>query len=567
MKFNIYENISNITINMKRTKKSVPDVVYKAGYKVPNIEDHEMLKKMLTVSPVGLEKSVEDTSFPVYRLNDKDMYIPHYCGVDLYGKCEEKDWSNCAIDFKFNGKLRGSQPEVADFIMNKILENGGGLLQLHTGYGKTTLAIYLASLLKLRTLVIVHKTFLQDQWIERIKQFSDASIGTIRQKKTDVKGKDIIIGMLQSISMINYDPSIFDGIGLVVVDECHHVASKVFSRALFKINPKHTIGLSATPKRTDGLTKVIHWFLGDTIVRVERQGTNAVYVKAFMYNSSHLSFSEKKKMFQGVLKPDTVKMTSNICELESRNKFLGSLINALRLKDRKILVISKRINHLKIMKKMVDDFIKLDIKEGKCCDDEYKTAFYVGGMPEYRLNDSAEADIIFATYDMASEGLDIDGLNTLVLATPKKDIVQTIGRIMRKPIEEGDVNPLIVDVCDELSCFGTWSKQRLNYYKENKYSVDVMRTNDDKCVKFEEYMIGKGMLKKDEKCDLRDKYLKCVLSDNSYNHEVNKLKCRNYPEKWFNYSCDLNDVFEINHTYDGVIEQKSIINYNPVTVK
>ena len=102
-----------------------------------------------------------------------------------------------------------------------------------------------------------------EQWIERIEQFlPDARIGIIQQNKVKVQGKDIVIAMIQSISMKNYPMEIFDQFGLSIFDECHHISSQVFSRCLPKVGNKYMLGLSATPKRKDGLSKVFHWYLG-----------------------------------------------------------------------------------------------------------------------------------------------------------------------------------------------------------------------------------------------------------------------------------------------------------------
>jgi superfamily II DNA or RNA helicase len=133
----------------------------------------------------------------------------------------------------------------------------------------TVCAINIACRLKLKTLVIVHQTFLQDQWIERIEQFTNANIGIIRQDKVIIEGKDIVIGMLQSISGRDYDEEIFEQFGLVIYDECHHIGAKVFSKSLQKAGCKYTLGLSATPIRKDGMTKIIHWHLGDTLYNLK----------------------------------------------------------------------------------------------------------------------------------------------------------------------------------------------------------------------------------------------------------------------------------------------------------
>ena len=112
--------------------------------------------------------------------------------------------------------------------------------------------------------MIVHKSFLLNQWVERIQEFlPTAKIGRIQGPIMDIEGADIVIGMLQSLSMKNYPESTWSCFGLMIVDECHHISSEVFSRALVTIVTKYTLGLSATMKRKDGLTDVFKMFLGD----------------------------------------------------------------------------------------------------------------------------------------------------------------------------------------------------------------------------------------------------------------------------------------------------------------
>jgi superfamily II DNA or RNA helicase len=120
--------------------------------------------------------------------------------------------------------------------MEKVLphlkENDGGVLCLPCAAGKTVLSLYIASVLKLKTLVIVHKTFLLNQWKERAEQFTNAKIGIIQQKKVQTEGNDIVIGMLQSIAKENYDDMIFRDFGLVIFDEAHHGTITVFFKSI-----------------------------------------------------------------------------------------------------------------------------------------------------------------------------------------------------------------------------------------------------------------------------------------------------------------------------------------------
>ena len=117
-------------------------------------------------------------------------------------------------------------------------EYGGGIISVPCGYGKTVIALYIAAKLNLKTLVVVHKEFLVNQWKERIEQFiPDAEIGRIQSKIVKSQNKDIVIGMLQSISMIDYDDDLFNDFGLVIYDECHHLGAEVFSNIFVSIYP------------------------------------------------------------------------------------------------------------------------------------------------------------------------------------------------------------------------------------------------------------------------------------------------------------------------------------------
>ena len=137
------------------------------------------------------------------------------------------------------------------------------MISVPCGFGKTCCAIYLACWLQRKTLVVVHKNFLLSSWVERIQQFAPtARIGRIQGKVVDIKEKDIVIGMLQSLSQKEYEPKVFKEFGFTILDECHHIGAEVFSRALPVIGSRWNLGLSATPDRTDGLSKVFYWHLG-----------------------------------------------------------------------------------------------------------------------------------------------------------------------------------------------------------------------------------------------------------------------------------------------------------------
>merc|ERR1712166_983046 len=230
-----------------------------------------MGRKELTVSPYVPKNSPQQpTSFPVYRESQKKIYLPRFYGYKNYGEPEE---------------VRVSEGKK---YMEHIKTNGGGLLALHTGFGKTCLGLNIISRINLKTLIIVHKEFLLRQWIEGIEQFlPDARVGKIQAQVIDVEDKDIVICMLQSLSMKEYPQELFNEYGLTIIDECHHISSEVFRRSLFKVVSKYMLGLSATVKRKDGLTHVIKMFLGEVVCKIERKGEDKVTVKGINYISDN----------------------------------------------------------------------------------------------------------------------------------------------------------------------------------------------------------------------------------------------------------------------------------------
>lgn len=449
------------------------------------------VKTELTVAPKN-EESADEKSYSLYTEDSKYLYMPRFYAQKKFGKYRKiMGLKPQKVEMEFKGDLREKQKPIVDKCLPLIKKNGGGLLSIPCGGGKTVLSLYLASKLGYKTLVLVHKTFLQDQWIERIKQFlPNASVGIIRQNRVDVEGKDIVIGMIQSISMKDYDKSIFKHFNFLIIDECHHIIARVFCRALQKIATKYVLALSATPKRKDGLTYALHWFVGDTIYKGKQAPNTKVCVRAFTYTSNTKTgyFKEKKKWINGKSRPHTVIMTTNLTLIKKRNIFIASVIDILRQQpNRKILVLSHRITHLTLLKNTMDKVIKRNEDEGILEKGECKTGFYIGKMKGIQLKETENADIIYGSVAMAEEGLDIPSLNTIILATPKKEIEQAIGRILRKRAKDMLVPPLIIDIKDDLSVFSNWGNKRKYYYRKNKYNVESHYVKNYKIVSEQEY--------------------------------------------------------------------------------
>ena len=240
------------------------------------VPDTPEIKKELTVRPiVNADFGVAPPSFKVFRKAKSGLCVPRYYAEEKFGKVTEDIRPKPEkIKIAFKGKLRDETHQ--NEALAKAIEAGHGILSLPCGFGKTTVSLAIACKLGYRTMIVVHKEFLANQWKERIQQFCPgASIGIVQQNKKEVHC-DFVIAMLQSLSLKEYSFEDFDSIGTLIVDEAHHICAKVFSQSLFKLCPKHAFGLSATPNRKDGLTKVLHWFMGPTFFSVERKNQDQV---------------------------------------------------------------------------------------------------------------------------------------------------------------------------------------------------------------------------------------------------------------------------------------------------
>jgi superfamily II DNA or RNA helicase len=447
-------------------------ILNKNGYLIKKNEyNTEIIKKIkndLTVSPELYYNNKKTIKFTVYQENEDYIIIPKFYGLKNYGIPNiNNEISGDSINVSFNGELRPAQNTIINKIIPYLKEHNGGILCLPCASGKTVLALYLITYFKVKTLIIVHKSFLLNQWIERANEFTNAKIGIIQQNTIDINNKDIVIGMLQSIAKNKYDSNIFNDFGMVIFDEAHHAPSQYFSKALPLINSKISVGLSATPNRTDKLEKILFWYFGDIMYKTENKVNNIIIAKIYNYNIEHEKFKEFKLKSGDINRPLTI---NKITTIGRRNKFIiDILVDCLKENNkRKIIVLSDRIEHLKRLCNRLNEY------------NITTTNLYIGGMKNKDLKISEQAQVIFASYSMAAEGLDIPDLNTLFMVTPRKEVEQSVGRIIRKI--NPDIIPHIYDFVDELPSFINQARCRKRFYKKENFKIINYNVIDNKII-------------------------------------------------------------------------------------
>lgn len=429
------------------------------GYTVPKSSLSDVaqykIKRDLTFSPETFASKVMKVpgpQFHIWRENANKLYLPRFYAEQHLGEVECRLPPATRINVPFKGNIRDQQiPAVESF-----LKKGSGLLELPCGFGKTILSLKIVSDLAVKTIIVVHKEFLLEQWVERIAEFlPTARVGRIQGTVVDVADKDIVIAMLQSLSMKDYESSTFDGFGLTIIDETHHIAAEVFCQALFKVVTKHMLGLSATMERKDGLSKVFKLFLGEIVYSAQREKVDNVVVHKVVFCSDNDPYKTTETNWKGDTQFSA--MVRKVCEFAPRNEFLLRILQHLLTDTRngQIMLLSQNRSLL--------DVLYNAITERKIGD----VGYYVGGMKQTALKKSESCRIILGTFAMAEEALDIKTLTTMVFATSRTDVTQAVGRILRVKHER----PMVVDVVDEHQVFQNQWAKRASFYKKNGYSV------------------------------------------------------------------------------------------------
>ncbi|KAJ3347860.1 hypothetical protein GGF32_006505 [Allomyces javanicus] len=420
---------------MFRSSRTLFDMKYlsKFGYRVDKADLSAAqvlaIKSDLTVRPVSDSEYGLPPSFRIYAETPSQYIVPTWYGIKTLGR---PDKSFLALDVPsqtitdFRGQLRESQVEPMDICLNYVRTNKRGVLCLPTGTGKTFCSLYLASKLGQRTLVIVNKRTLMDQWRDEIKRFiPNAQVGTIHQTACDPSG-DITIAMWQTLNARESVPGTY---GLIILDECHRVSSRIFNTVLFKINAPYVLGLSATPERKDGLESVMHHHIGEIMYRQQgiKRGTLATAVLVADYRGQYTVSPRQFSTFVTELVKD-----------QARTDFIAEVIQSIFSRSdgdhRHVLVLTDRVQHAQRLSASVTNVLA-----GK------SVAVFTGQSALKDFDRAKSADVIIATYKIFEEGISVESLNTLVLATPKRTVTQAVGRIYRR---EHRIPPLIVDIAD-----------------------------------------------------------------------------------------------------------------------
>jgi superfamily II DNA or RNA helicase len=374
-----------------------------------------------------------------------------------------------SVEISFSGSLRAPQVEQVSRAIAALENIQGGVMCLYCGFGKTTCSLNISCHFGKKTIILVHTTALLEQWKARIEQFVEgSSVGVIQRDRVETESKTHVIALMQSVSKRDYESSVFSSFGLMIVDEAHHVGAVELSKCIGKIGCRLRLGLSATPDRKDGMTSFLYDSIGPVCSMVEREPEDIkVDVVSVVSGPSEMKYMFRK----GKQSPNIAKMINNLCDPEKpeavfRTSLITRMVKRCFDSGRHTIILSDRRNHLEWLGSVLE---KMGIDVG----------FMVGGISPGDIERVSRSRVIMATYAYCSEGLDIPSLDTCVFVTPRSDVVQCCGRILR--LCPGKQTPYIVDFSDECPVFLAQAVKRGRYYKKLGASVVVL--NEDLGVK------------------------------------------------------------------------------------
>lgn len=368
------------------------------------------------------------------------------------------------IHFKCNALLKDYQIKAVE----EMLKYNNGLLVAPTGSGKTVMALAIIAKKQLRTAIIVDSLKLLNQWEERINSFLELENGELEVGKYYGSKKKIskIIDILSIDSLIKTNDNIFSYYDLVIVDEAHHMASIKYEDVIRKFKTKYIYGLTATPKRSDNLEKIVYKSIGNIrhVIELNKNQFEKVVMPIF----TNFKLKENTTDFNLIL--------DEIIRDISRNLLIINKVKEEYEKGRNILILTRRVEHIDILYNLLIDKCHNIYRVSGTSSKEEKEGF------NKFIKEVKEKFIIISTGNYLGEGFDMPNLNSLFIATPVKFEglqKQYIGRIER--IVDGKEEVKVFDLVDsKVFILLNMFQVRLRTYKKQKY--EVINTEKNKII-------------------------------------------------------------------------------------
>lgn len=410
-----------------------------ASFENPQIKLLLSLRKPLYNTPKYLKGYEESSEFLTLPRGLKEKLF-EYLNYNLvkYKIIDNRVFENIETK-KILFTLRAEQEDA----IKEILKYDSSICVAPPGFGKTLIGAKIFEQRAVKTLIIVNKNMLLDQWISRFVDYfgyKKSDIGFLGKSQNRLNG-NIDIATMQSLNNI---PELVENYTQVIVDECHHIPALTFEQIVKNFKGKYILGLSATPNRKDELDPILYQQLGNISYEYKKPKThtNRLLVIKTEFTSSADNYAA---------------IINELVSNEDRNRQIVKTIKENI--DRKILLLSDRIEHLNLLENILKeeniDFVSVHGSQNK--------KEQVENMQKVKTS-----SLILATSSFFGEGIDFPHLNTIIFATPISfygRLIQYLGRIGR-----GNQECLAIDFLDSKNAMlNSTYKKRLEGYKAMHY--------------------------------------------------------------------------------------------------
>lgn len=427
--------------------------------------DHlSWLQKRLTLTSRPFQDK-PTTTVRSFHIEDGYFWVPRFFDwMNLWSKITPAGWQWVApfLDYdlksKFTADPTKQQPEAIEALVSHLQRHSSAIGVLPTGTGKTYLALEIGRHFQTPIAVLVHKGDMIDNWIEHCEThlgIPERDVAIIKEDSY-AEGKPVTICSIQTLLSRDLPDSFYEQFGFIVADEVHHYGAQQWSKVISRFPARYRLGISADPIRDDGLDPIVRWSFGKVGFGIYKPTSGETPLVCMVrYPTDHCDkvtcigkdcerhYCIRKyrdwKRVQTTEGPrwqlgpaNAMKYAKLLAADKERNSWLvGKIIDA-RAKGRRVLIFTKLREHLAALH---DEFVQrwtAAMAQIENAPDNTKVAKLWGGLKDRERHAAMKADVTFTTYGFSREATNLPHKDTLVLATPAGNPLQTIGRLRDK---------------------------------------------------------------------------------------------------------------------------------------
>jgi superfamily II DNA or RNA helicase len=421
-----------------------------------------------------------DRYFKLIDETPTEIIIPRGSAGKLLRFCKENKIEYDFVDARikkesvlFNSSIHLREQQIG--VKEAATKKDFGVIVAPPGSGKTIIGLSIIAEKQQPALIVVHRKQLAIQWIERIESFlgiPKKDIGIIGQGKNTI-GKQITIAMIQSLDKLLKSSEVNkyeNSFGVIIVDECHHVAADTFRNTIAKLHSFYLYGLTATPFRKYNDGKLIFSYLGEIIAEIKPIITEITGGAKILIRDTDLSIPYNSKT-------DKFETLSKILIHDSaRNKLIIDDVFVELSKGKKVVIITERKDHIETL----NQYLK----------QKYETVTLIGEdsksnkTAKWKMLNDGNFQALITTGQYFGEGSDIQNIECLFLVYPfsfEGKLIQYIGRVQRS-----EITPTIYDYRDLKIDYLEKLFQKRNAYYKKINQLDTLFNEPDEVIEQKE---------------------------------------------------------------------------------